>query len=250
MYPINSQIVFEKEGCVSEDCCAVIVASYNYAHYVLDTLDSVVAQSFPPIELVVVDDASTDNSTEKIASWMINHADRFVRCILVRHISNQGLAQTRNTAFQTATSRFVFVLDSDNLLYSRCLDRHFEVMDRTGAAAVYAIADLFDHAKGIGPADVFDRTRLSKGNYIDAMALVSKSAWEGVGGYAHFNTMGWEDYDLWLKFIEAGLEILFIPEILCRYRVHPKSMNNVETGPKAEHLTIEFTMRHPSVDFT
>ena len=216
MYPINSEIVFEKAGHVSEDCCAVIVASYNYAHYILDTLNSVVAQSFPLIELVVVDDASTDNSVKEIASWMKAHADRFVRCVLVRHIRNHGLAQTRNTAFQTSSSRFVFVLDSDNLLYSRCLDRHFEVMDRTGAAAVYAIANLFDNAKGLGAADVFDRTRLAKGNYIDAMALVSKSAWESVGGYAHFNTMGWEDYDLWLTFIEAGLEILFIPEILCR----------------------------------
>lgn len=68
-------------------------------------------------------------------------------------------------------------------------------------------------------------------NYVDAMALISKEAWAYVGGYATF-LLGWEDYDLWLRFINAGLFGIHVDEILADYRVHPNSMLKTSTDKK------------------
>jgi GT2 family glycosyltransferase len=77
------------------------------------------------------------------------------------------------------------------------------------------------------------------------MALVSKPAWQQVGGYTQLAASGWEDYDFWCKFVEHGLSCAFVPEILCRYRSHAASMSNVETNPNAGSLILEMSLRHP-----
>lgn len=249
LFPVEFKTIFDS-GEVQDDakCCAIAISSYNYAKHITETLDSVVSQTLPHIELIVVDDKSPDNSIEVIEEWMKENHSRFTRCRLVAHMDNQGLAQSRNTAFELAETDYVFVLDSDNHLLPRCLERHVEVIRRTGAPAVYAIAELFGDVKGLGPADIFDRTRLKRGNYIDAMALVSRAAWAEVGGYANYSTMGWEDYDMWLTFAERDMPLVFIPEILCRYRTHNTSMQHTMTIPAGGNLHIEISSRHPWIE--
>lgn len=246
LVPIETKKIFEAgDSHQDPECCAVAVSSYNYAEHIVETLGSIARQTHECIELIVVDDRSTDQSISIIEQWMMANKNRFSRCTLIAHVENQGLAQSRNTAFQNANTNYVFVLDSDNHLLPRCLERHMEVIQRTKAPAVYAIAELFGDVKGIGPADLYDRGRLKKMNYIDAMALVSRSAWEEVGGYSHYSTMGWEDYDMWLSFAELDMPLVFIPEILCRYRTHRTSMQHTMTSPAGEDLAVEISARHP-----
>ena len=104
--------------------------------------------------------------------------------------------------------------------------------------------EVFDIAAS-GP---LDRERLRRGNYIDAMALVRRTAWIAVGGYSEMDKMGWEDYDFWCKFVEKGLEMVFIPEILCRYRVHETSMLRSHTNKHADALKWLMMARHPWLD--
>jgi GT2 family glycosyltransferase len=76
------------------------------------------------------------------------------------------------------------------------------------------------------------------------MALVSRQAWRDVGGYSHIEG-GWEDYDFWCKFVEQGYEAAFVPEMLCRYRVHETSMLRTESARSYDSMFIEMTLRHP-----
>ena len=69
--------------------------------------------------------------------------------------------------------------------------------------------------------------------------LVKKQAWEQVDGYSHIDE-GWEDYDFWLKFITHKLDVGYVPEILCRYRVHGKSRTANEAH--VHHQTLERMM--------
>src|ERR1700687_2242606 len=69
------------------------------------------------------------------------------------------------------------------------------------------------------------RNDSSAKNHVDAMALVSRQAWEQVGGYADMKA--WADCDFWCRFVEQKLSAAFVPEILCRYRVHAASMQQV-----------------------
>jgi glycosyltransferase involved in cell wall biosynthesis len=227
------------------DLVTVAVSLYNYAQFLPECLDSVLAQRHAAIELVVVDDVSTaDDSLAVAGAWLQEHAQRFSRVLLLRHKRNQGLARARNTAFDHARASHVFVMDADNMIYPRAIGRLRQAIETSRAAAAYTQMELFGTKSAVGLADIWRPKWLRHGNYIDAMALISHSAWRDVGGYTHIEG-GWEDYDLWCKFIEQGYVAAFVPEMLCRYRVHRSSMLRTETANSYDAVFVEMTMRHP-----
>ncbi len=229
---------------------SVIVSLYNYEVFIVACLESVGRQVYPHLELIVVDDASNQDRSASIAqSWLEQHASRFDRLALVQHTSNRGLAAARNTGFEMARTAFVFVLDADNELYPRALERLYDAVITVPASAAYSQIELFGEQKGIGQADVWSRDRMRFGNYVDAMALISVQAWQQVGGYTHVEG-GWEDFDFWCKMIEAGITALFIPDILCRYRVHSRSMLRTFTDLATTQLKLEMILRHPWLEMT
>lgn len=231
------------------DLVTVAISLYNYAQFLPDCLNSVLAQRHAAIELVLVDDVSAKDDSVAVANeWMQEHAQRFSRVLLLRHKRNQGLAQARNTAFEHARARHVFVMDADNMIYPRAIGRLRQAIETSGAAAAYTQLELFGTKNTVGLADIWHPKWLRHGNYIDAMALVAHSAWRDIGGYTHMD--GWEDYDLWCKFIEQGYVAAFVPEMLCRYRVHGASMLRTETARAYDAVFVEMTMRHPWMKLT
>jgi glycosyltransferase involved in cell wall biosynthesis len=227
------------------DLVTVAVSLYNYAQFLPECLDSILAQRHTAIELVVVDDVSTaDDSLAVAGAWLQEHAQRFSRVLLLRHRRNQGLARARNTAFAHARASHVFVMDADNTIYPRAIGRLRQAIETSRAAAAYTQMELFGTKSAVGLADIWRPKWLRHGNYIDAMALISRNAWRDVGGYTHIEG-GWEDYDLWCKFIEQGYVAAFVPEMLCRYRVHRSSMLRTETAQSYDVVFVEMTMRHP-----
>ena len=227
------------------DLVTVAISLFNYARFLTECLDSIKAQRHAALELVVVDDVSVKDDSVAIArKWMEDHAHRFSRVVLLQHKLNQGLAQARNTAFDYARADHVFVMDADNTIYPRALGRLLQAIETSKAAAAYTQMELFGNKTAVGLADIWHPKWLRHGNYIDAMALISREAWRDVGGYTHIEG-GWEDYDFWCKFIEQGYVAAFVPEMLCRYRVHGNSMLRTETARAYDAVFVEMTMRHP-----
>lgn len=225
----------------------VAVSVYNYEKLVCETLDTVRAQTFDPLSLVIVEDRGADRSVDVCTSWIKDAKSRFAYCTLVQHEKNAGLAQSRNTAFSLATTPYVFVLDADNHLYSRCLQRCFDTLEHNEAAFAYTMIEKFGDASGLMGNELWCKDRLSHFNYIDAMSLIRKSAWLEASGYEKMPITGWEDYDLWCKMVELGMRGIRIPEILARYRGHSSSMLNTITnvGSNAEALRRLMKERHP-----
>lgn len=226
----------------------VVVPLYNYAHHVVETLDSIRTQNELRLDLIVVDDASRDDSVDAVNSWLESHESRFDRAMLVRHRSNSGLPVTRNTGVSLSNTPFFFPLDADNVLYPRCLPRCLEVIAEHGVAAVYTQLEHFGDDVRVGTADVWRNDWFVKGNYVDAMALIRRSAWEAVDGYTRMTVTGIEDYEFWCKIIDAGMRAIFIPEILCKYRVHRQSMLRTLDTEKLRGAISELALRHPWVD--
>jgi glycosyltransferase involved in cell wall biosynthesis len=244
---VACETVFEQAAAAAapDALVSVAVSLFNYARFLPDCLGSVAAQRHRDLELIVVDDASADDESLAVArDWLASHADRFARVLLLRHLRNQGLAQTRNTAFAHASAASVFVLDADNMLYPRAIARLHAVMRAEPFDAAYTQLEFFGAKRQLGVADVFDGELFRVGNYVDAMSLVNKRAWCDVGGYTHLEG-GWEDYDFWCKFVERGLVAAYVPEILCRYRVHAGSMLHTEHRQRFEDLAVRMTLRHP-----
>ena len=222
-----------------------IVTLFNYAKYVEECLESIAAQTQTGIELVVVDDCSTDDGLGVVQSWLDRNESALAGHRVLTHTTNMGLAYARNTAFLNAAADRVFVMDADNALYPRAIERCMQAMSDSGAAGAYTQLEYFGDRPGVGEADFWSKDRFKPKNYIDAMALISKAAWQKVGGYTQLTVSGWEDYDFWCKFVEHGLSCAFVPELLCRYRTHATSMLMTETNPNAGELLLQMSIRHP-----
>lgn len=248
--PVEVRVVFDTgvtEGAPPGDLVAVAISLFEYEAHIAECLDSVSAQEHRPLELVVVDDASRDGSVQAALRWLEANEARFTRATLLQHELNQGLAQTRNTAFHNCEAHHVMVLDADNALFPRAIGRLLECKLDARASVAYSQTAMFGDNEGPGYADVWSPKRFLKANYVDAMALVSKAAWAQVGGYLHLQH-GWEDFDFWCRFVEAGLDGVFVPEMLCRYRVHRSSMLRTRTDPGRGDVIAQLTYRHPWLD--
>ena len=241
---VESEALFVHDGLRDADV-TVAIPVYNYADYVVEALESVAAQTLRPLDLVVVDDGSTDESVPMVLDWVRANAGRFNRVVVRRHLANAGLGFARNSAFAAAETPFVLPLDADNRLAPGCCARLLDAMS-SGAAFAYPQIRSFGDSEAVFGVLPFSAGRLMSGNYIDAMALVAKWAWAAGGGYDHVR-FGWEDYDFWCRLVERGLWGEAVGEVLAEYRVHRGSMIHTQTEQRANKraLVEDMERRHP-----
>ena len=219
----DHQVIFQNDRLGIADV-TVVVPLYNYAEYVVEALESVRAQTLAVLDLIVVEDRSTDGSLSVALHWLDANAPRFNRALLLRNRINSGLAATRNVGFEVADTPYVLPLDADNRLLPDCTAACLRTASDTGAAVAYPIIQQFGDLRGLMGDLPFDPLRLQMDNYIDAMALISKAAWVAVGGYDR-GQGGWEDYNFWCRFVEHGFWGERVPGgPLAEYRVHKSSM--------------------------
>ena len=237
--------VLSKQGDAAIAKVAVVVPLYNYAGFVVETLNSVKKQTLDSIELIVVDDCSTDTSAKVAMDWIERNGRRFVSATLLRNHQNQGLPLTRNVGFAHAEAPFVFPLDADNTIDPRCLWLLLERMLNSGCSAAHPTLQRFGKCSMRHAAQPWSPDRLRRGNYIDAMALIRKSAWAHVGGYTKGGFVGWEDYELWCKFVEAGLWSDPVADAVAGYRVHGASMLDTQTNRSKQSVVDAIRAEHP-----
>jgi glycosyltransferase involved in cell wall biosynthesis len=238
--------VFESDRLGDADV-TVIVPLYNYAQHLTEALDSVLAQTLAPLDLVIVDDASTDMSLDVAKHWVERHATHLNRVVVMRNRANAGLGLARNVGFAAAETPYVLPLDADNRLRPECCAALLRHAEESGAAFVYPLIREFGESDHLRKAFPYAPARLIGVPFIDAMALVSVAAWAGVGGYSN-TRLGWEDYDFWCRMAEAGLAGIQVPgEPLAEYRVHGGSMLRAitESADAKPRVVEEMTRRHP-----
>ncbi|QVV67062.1 glycosyltransferase [Synechococcus sp. LA31] len=231
---------------------AVCISLYNYGPRIHQALESVLHQEQASgLELIVVDDASTDNGAAVVQAWMAEHHSRFARCLLLQHTANGGLASARNTAFAAAESPWCFVLDADNQLDPLAV-AHCGLLAEAADPSCAVIHSLIRVQPEPGCHDPrhlvsdlpWQQEIFKRGNYIDAMALVRREAWQAVGGYTHIPG-GWEDFDFWCSLIDAGCHGSLCPQVLATYTSHSSSMRNSNTNQRTYRLSRLLQARHP-----
>lgn len=236
-------VVINKEDCVPK--ISVIISNYNYSQYIGETLDALVQQTFQEIEIIIVDDRSTDQSIEFLRNWIQKNHARFASISLLINQQNQGPTITRNNAILHANSPFFFIQDADNPIRPDCLKKLYQHLEPSDSAFSYPTLEKFECSTGYLSNAPWNGLKLGQANYIDAMALVRQSAYSLVGGF-HENRKGWEDYDLWCRIAELGFTGLWVPEVLAGYRVHSssllhrfttleKNMRDIEQQMQADH---------------
>lgn len=229
---------------------SVVVSLYNYQAYIVSILECIYNQSCAPVELIVVDDASTDHGLAYVCDWLDDHAFRFSSVSVYRHHTNSGLASARNTGISHAISPWIWIQDADNPIAPRALEQCFKISQRVHdrVAVVHPLIRLDPCPATLPPLQgngiTWQRDQFVYANCVDAMALVRRAAWLEVGGYSHIDG-GWEDYDFWCKLIDHGWTGVQCPQMLASYTHHAASMTSTTSLPASYRLETILQRRHP-----
>jgi hypothetical protein len=225
-------------GDISADV-SVVVPVFNHGAFVAGAVESALRSDGVIVEVVVVDDGSTDSTPSVLTQLLSQFSHRAVK--VVRLGQNQGLPAARNAGFAHASAPLVFPLDADNTLLPYGLSRLKAGLGERDAFC-YGIVAAFGDSHHLLSCLPWNVARLCKSNYIDGMALVRRSTWERVGGYTSGPDdvlFGWEDYGFWLACAAAGLTGRLVPTVVGRYRVRRGSMisiTNLETDSAFAYL--------------
>lgn len=199
---------------------SIVIPCFNHGAYLPETIRSVEAANRADIEIVVVDDGSTDPLTQETVAGLKGDNLTVIRQ------KNGGLAAARNAGFRAAKADYLLPVDADNRIHPAYIERGIAILDKDPAVGVvYGDAEYFGAKTGRWTSGPFDLERLLEWNYIDACAVLRRQVWEQNGGYdGTMPRMGLEDWDMWLGAASRGWKFSYVPEILFDYRVLPDSM--------------------------
>lgn len=198
---------------------SVIIPTYNRAAYIIRTLDSVFAQTFTDYEVIVIDDGSTDNTSEVLKPCL----DR-ITCI--RKV-NGGQGSARNAGISMAKGEYIAFLDSDDLWLPAKLETQVRFMDdHPEYGMTFAACEVIDDAGNVigdwdRPVDFTFDAILLRGNFIMIpTVIVRNEVFDQVGLFDEARDLiSVEDYDMWLR-IGLRYRIGFVDAILAMYRFH------------------------------
>jgi len=213
----------------------VIALSYNHASYITEALESVYNQTYSNIEVIVVDDASTDASAAVIETSIKGRSIQFLR-----NESNAGNCKSFNKAYAVSKGKYIIDFALDDIMYPTRIEKQVALFqqsaDRVGV--VFTNVDLIDaagnllqthyptfhhrsHVNKIPEGKVFDAV-LSQ-YYINPISMMFKRAVvEQLNGYDE--TLAYEDFDFWIRSSRC-FEYRYIPEILSAKRNVPTSLS-------------------------
>jgi glycosyltransferase involved in cell wall biosynthesis len=226
----------------------VVIPCFNYAHFIEEALESVRLQTLDALDLVIVDDCSTDHSLVTAQKWIEKNQKRFGSVKLLKNKTNSKLAKTRNAGVDFCETEFFFPLDPDNHLEKNCLKTLLNTADAEKCGFVYPSLSSIGIARTMPNPMEWSVHSLRNGNYIDAMALIRKSVWICVGGYTHDSRItGWEDFEFWCKCAESSIYGKLCRDAVAFYRAHAESMLSTITDRPGYLDTAKKTMRslHP-----
>lgn len=212
---------------------AAIVPNYNYGHFIEQAIDSLLAQTKKPNQIIVVDDASTDDSLDRLKKYK-----RKVK--VVRHERNSGtVGQSRNTGIQATDAEFVICLDSDDMLDKHYVEMCHAALKHDPAAGV-AYTGVQSHVDATGYRVVhkdwpipfnwqWQTTRKKHPNTcIPTASMFRRRMWERAGGYDG-SLRAVEDAEFWVRALGTGYRtVKCTAEPLFIYRKHGASMSSRE----------------------
>lgn len=233
----------------NEVLVSVVVVTYNSADYVIETLESIKAQTYEDIELVVSDDCSIDATVLLVEEWISLNKSRFVKTIFLKSELNEGVSKNLNKGVEAASGKFTKTLAGDDLLVDDCIQRNIDYINDNKDEEinfVFSNAEMFDSESKciIGTMQKYNYNRyfkwdakkqyirLLKEYYIPGVTMfVNTKLFLDIGGYSS-KYFFLEDYPFWLKATSKGHKLYYFEQITVKYRIHNNSItrNKSETG--------------------
>jgi glycosyltransferase involved in cell wall biosynthesis len=208
---------------MTEPKISVISACFNHGKFINEMVDSVLNQTFPDLEIIIVNDGSTDDTAE-ILDQIESEKVKII------HIENRGPAFARNLAIENARASVIMNLDADDKIAPGLLEKAYNIfISDSNIGIVYCDAVCFGAKSGKYEIGEYSPEAMLIGNRIISQAFFRKDDWEAVGGYSDTLQSGLEDWDFWLSVIELGRSVYKIPEELVYYRTY-KNPSDCRSG--------------------
>jgi glycosyltransferase involved in cell wall biosynthesis len=232
----------------------VIAMCFNHERFVLECLESVRAQTYPNVQLVIADDCSTDRSVELIRSWL---SETGTEAELLLHRENQGLCRTKNETLALARGAYVAALSTDDIWFPDKLAAQVELMEQlpSSVGVLYGDAfrmdeqgqplprmavETFRDLETMPEGDIYAEL-LEGSNFILGMTtLIRRECFEAVGPYDE--SLPYEDWDMFLR-IASRYEFAFSPRVSGRYRVHRSSLSQT-LGDRYWDADLQIQLKH------
>jgi glycosyltransferase involved in cell wall biosynthesis len=231
-----------KQDVNNQPLISIIVITYNSSRFVLETLESIKAQTYRNIELIVSDDYSKDKTIEICKKWIEENKERFVRTAFVSAESNTGVPANINRGLKASQGLWIKCLAGDDLLREDCL---FELMSfiseqQDDIQILYADVVRF-YGNSVDNVEI----RKNQNHRFSSMESTAKEQYEmllrfnrvwaasmiirkdlllSVNGFdERFRLL--EDWPLWVKITEAGHKIYYLDKPLVYYRIHENNIS-------------------------
>lgn len=229
------------------DLVSIGIPSYNASRFIIRTLESIERQSYPNIELIVIDDCSTDNTFEIVEHWAIGKP--WVTAF--KSAVNEGLVKTVNKLLEKCKGTYIQFADHDDILLENKIEQQVKFLNDlpTKVAMVYSNVSVIDDEDNIIEEDYlathgYDANKMKfkdlpgellSFNFIPGISVLLRSnCFNKVGRFDE--KLRFQDLDMWLR-ISMSFEIAYLPEVTALYRRnensmihHPKNMLNINAS--------------------
>lgn len=205
------------------DLVSIIMPSYNTGRFIKETIESVLAQSYPTWELIIVDDCSTDDTDDVVSQYLADERIRYIK-----NDTNSGAAVSRNRALREAKGKWIAFLDSDDLWEPDKLQKQISFMRDNGYHFSYTNYIEIDEESNANGKSVTGPKRISKHgmyNYCWMGCLTVMYDADTVGLIQIADIKKNNDYAMWLKVCKKA-NCYLLNETLARYRKRSGSISN------------------------
>ena len=231
---------------------SIVIAAHNAVRYLGETLTSATAQRYDPLEIIVVDDGSTDATGDLVREW----SQRDSRIRLIRQ-ANAGVGAARNTGIATARGRYIAPLDADDLWDPDKIGAQVAEMELWGPRAGFAYCwvrtiNELGRVTGVQPkcsasGQVFGALLIGNFLHNASVPLFRADALKVVGGYAtredQGGVQGCEDWELCLR-LAHRYDVCAVPRVLVSYRIVQSGMSFNVRGMELSYLWLLEQARH------
>ena len=217
---------------------SVIIPTYNRENFIIETIQSVLNQTYKDFEIIVVDDGSTDNTKKRLESFRSK--------IKLIEQKNSERAVARNNGVKNSSSEYIAFLDSDDLWIEDKLEKQTAVLDtKKDTILVYGQSlRINENAKEVKTAkrqtegysgNIFEQL-LMRNCIVSATPMIRRKYFEMTTGF-QTKHIPYEDWELWLRFSLLG-NFYFLNKPLSYYRVHPQQSVKLASAKKIEEVTL------------
>lgn len=238
---------------------SIIVLSFNSNSYITETLDSIYHQSYSPIELIISDDSSSDNTIAICEEWLSMHKARFANAFLLTASKNTGVAANLNRGEAKATGHWVKPLAADDILLPDAIEKYVNHMV-THPEVTYLFGKI--HAFGENPSVIFSfyqntlrydffkltareqyQKLMANECYIPAASFFydrEKNIGLGIRNNELIPML--EDWPKWFEITKRNVKLYLIDKVTVKYRFHTQSLSNFDNPYKRPFTTSKCKM--------